>query len=332
MSVITLSGGPGRDAVFDYQQLVGWADGEIKAGRLSPLVRVCFAGDKSFDYCFFDESFFCLFLRDTPLDGVRFQAQGYLIFRLILSGGMTQELGPDTRNMSGVSGSILSPSEATLGWTAHSSANQGVTGIVIFCRPQVLAARLNHLRDASGSSILDLHAQPDVSYSKTTIPCTQDMIRFGKELINSDLESDIALLHCEGLALLVMAEFLQSAARYRGRAGSTVQISVRDLQRLNDARAWVVSHYAEDLTISKLGRQVGLNKNKLTEGFRELFGTTVQGLLVDQRMQAALELVREGLPLEEIAERVGYGSSASLVRAFKRHYGSPPGKFARTDA
>jgi transcriptional regulator GlxA family with amidase domain len=77
------------------------------------------------------------------------------------------------------------------------------------------------------------------------------------------------------------------------------------LQRLNDARDIVAGCYVEELTVSILVRRVGLDRKKLTEGFRELLGKTVQGFLVEQRMYAALDLVKKDLPVEQITEQVG---------------------------
>lgn len=88
MSVFSLAHEPGHDTVIDYGELAAWLDKEVSARRISPMVGVTFAHEKNFDYCFIGKSFSCIFLRETPLSSIRFQAQGYLIFRLILSGGI----------------------------------------------------------------------------------------------------------------------------------------------------------------------------------------------------------------------------------------------------
>jgi AraC-like DNA-binding protein len=46
------------------------------------------------------------------------------------------------------------------------------------------------------------------------------------------------------------------------------------------------------------------------------------------RMEQAKYLLRKpGIPLIEIAFDIGYGSEAAFIRAFKREYGAPPGKW-----
>jgi AraC-like DNA-binding protein len=52
------------------------------------------------------------------------------------------------------------------------------------------------------------------------------------------------------------------------------------------------------------------------------------------RMLVARELMRsgndkDGLALSDIARRVGYGCPATFIRAFRRHAGQTPGRFAK---
>jgi AraC-like DNA-binding protein len=40
-------------------------------------------------------------------------------------------------------------------------------------------------------------------------------------------------------------------------------------------------------------------------------------------------LRRRELPIDDVAERVGYGSASTLSVAFSRHTGMPPARYAR---
>jgi AraC-like DNA-binding protein len=43
-------------------------------------------------------------------------------------------------------------------------------------------------------------------------------------------------------------------------------------------------------------------------------------------------LRRDGIGIDEVARRVGYGSASTFSTAFSRHVGQPPGRFARAAA
>jgi len=78
-------------------------------------------------------------------------------------------------------------------------------------------------------------------------------------------------------------------------------------------------------TIEQLSFRVGLNRNQLTSGFRELFGITPHAYANVVRMEEARELLLKGqLSVSEIARRVGYEGYSSFSRAYSAHFGHAP--------
>jgi AraC family transcriptional regulator, transcriptional activator of the genes for pyochelin and ferripyochelin receptors len=78
-------------------------------------------------------------------------------------------------------------------------------------------------------------------------------------------------------------------------------------------------------TIEQLAMRVGLNRNDLTEGFREVFGATphVYGHLL--RMEEARLMLQDGqLSISEVARRIGYEGYSSFSRAYSSHFGHSP--------
>jgi transcriptional regulator GlxA family with amidase domain len=66
--------------------------------------------------------------------------------------------------------------------------------------------------------------------------------------------------------------------------------------------------------------------------FREATGTTPHRWVLGQRVGFAQRLLEQGLPLEEVARRAGFGSAATLRAAFGRERGTSPSAYARTFA
>lgn len=77
-------------------------------------------------------------------------------------------------------------------------------------------------------------------------------------------------------------------------------------------------------SIAALSRVGGLNRRKLTEGFKALFGTSVANYVLSQRMSLARPMLESGISVAEVSERVGYRDRTSFSRAFRRVTGQSP--------
>ena len=78
-------------------------------------------------------------------------------------------------------------------------------------------------------------------------------------------------------------------------------------------------------TIEQLATRVGLNRNDITEGFREAFGVTPHAYGHLLRMKEARLMLQGGrLSISEVARRIGYEGYSSFSRAYRSHFGRPP--------
>ena len=78
-------------------------------------------------------------------------------------------------------------------------------------------------------------------------------------------------------------------------------------------------------TIEQLATRVGLNRNDITEGFRQAFGVTPHAYGHLLRMKEARLMLQGGqLSISEVARRIGYEGYSSFSRAYRSHFGRPP--------
>lgn len=102
-------------------------------------------------------------------------------------------------------------------------------------------------------------------------------------------------------------------------------LSRADTQRLMAARQVIDERWAEKLTLDMIARASGLNRRKLTRGFREMFDCSVADAISIQRLREAGQmLLATDLPISSIGYRCGYLNNASFTRAFARHFGEAP--------
>lgn len=132
------------------------------------------------------------------------------------------------------------------------------------------------------------------------------------------LAKSIELL-CQMLRASAAGEMLPVAANV---------LSFADCRRITAARQLIDENWSEPLTLSQIALRCGLNRSKLSRGFRALFKCSVTEALADRRLsEACRQLVSTDLPVGLIGYHSGYQNNASFSRAFCRRYGLPPSDF-----
>ncbi|WP_311267823.1 AraC family transcriptional regulator [Sphingobium sp. WCS2017Hpa-17] len=110
--------------------------------------------------------------------------------------------------------------------------------------------------------------------------------------------------------------------------GQDALLSRADSERLVAARRLIEDRWAEKLTLDAIARACGLNRAKLTRGYRDMFGCTVADAITAQRLdRAGAMLLATELPVSSVGYRCGYLNNASFTRAFARHFGVAPTQY-----
>jgi len=85
-----------------------------------------------------------------------------------------------------------------------------------------------------------------------------------------------------------------------------------------------------EIDLNTLAQIAGMSRTSFAVRFREVMGTPPASYLAEWRMlQARRLLLQTDLSIADIVTRVGYGSDAAFLRAFKRRFGETPGKLRR---
>ena len=102
-----------------------------------------------------------------------------------------------------------------------------------------------------------------------------------------------------------------------------------DADRIGRAMAFIEQNAARRLTVPAVARQVAMSPSHFAHRFREVASVTPMRYLKLVRLEQARDLLlADGLPVAEVADRIGYGSPSHFTRDFKRRYGLAPGRYA----
>jgi len=103
-----------------------------------------------------------------------------------------------------------------------------------------------------------------------------------------------------------------------------------DVALIAEAKEVLVDNIQSNITIPELSRRVGVNTTKLKQGFKKVYGCTINEYVRNQKLSLAKELVLEGsLSVKQIAERVGYRNYAYFATRFKERYGALPSEYMK---
>ncbi|MEX6508145.1 AraC family transcriptional regulator [Jiella sp. M17.18] len=111
----------------------------------------------------------------------------------------------------------------------------------------------------------------------------------------------------------------QASGLLRGLADERLSCALHRMHE-NTARSW---------TVDELAKEAGLSRTVFFERFRNTVGVAPMEHLTSWRMAIAKRLLGEHRRVEEVAEDVGYGSSAAFATAFRRRFGVSPAQFSR---
>lgn len=110
-------------------------------------------------------------------------------------------------------------------------------------------------------------------------------------------------------------------------------LSLEDTRRVVAAKRMIDERWGEKLTLDKIARACGLNRAKLTRGFRDMFNCSIAEALAERRLNQASQMLRTtDLPVSSIGYENGYLNNASFARAFGRRFGLSPSDFRACQA
>ncbi|MBO5292226.1 MAG: AraC family transcriptional regulator [Lachnospiraceae bacterium] len=150
------------------------------------------------------------------------------------------------------------------------------------------------------------------------IQCINNMLEAHQLTIANDLRRKSELM--KALALLIE----ENGRRQKETAGYDYPGAVYVKQAVD----YLTYHYHERVKINELADYIGINRCYLTNSFKKQLGMSPQEYLVRLRMDKAASLIRNtGLPVSEIAARVGYEDPLAFSKIFRQKYGVSPRKW-----
>ena len=140
------------------------------------------------------------------------------------------------------------------------------------------------------------------------------------------------VIQCMGIEAKAIEIFSEGLAALAGTPKPTgsPSSSVRYLSRAQRIRAYLIEHIAEDLSLRRVAKDLGLSVESMQRAFKSAYGRTIVDFVREYRLHLArLAMDRDGISVSEAAYRAGYSSPANFSTAFKKLFGMTPSQAKR---
>lgn len=216
------------------------------------------------------------------------------------------------------SGSGISPAV-----TVQYPRSQRLLGIDIHLLPEVFTEFFaGEGMDEALIKVLLKSSDWKVSFFPRVTPIVQ---RVAQQILTAPFCGFVRKLYLQAKVLELLTLQVQSLLADQRLCAPISKRKLEAIARIYHAKEVLDSQLESPPALLELARFVGVSDRTLQRGFREVFGTTVVGYLIQQRMKQAEQLLREeNYTVAEVANRVGYAHLGHFAAGFKRQFGITP--------
>ena len=154
---------------------------------------------------------------------------------------------------------------------------------------------------------------------------TMEANRIVHEIFNCPYHGELKRLWLEGKTLELITHTLAQLDINKVKGSRVFGLQSCDSECVFNAKNILICNLGNPPSLIELANMVGTNKDKLTRGFREIFGTSVFEYLRNHRLEYGRELLKSGKKnVTEVAIEVGYAQQSNFTKAFKKYFGTNP--------
>lgn len=164
---------------------------------------------------------------------------------------------------------------------------------------------------------------------RRTLHLPRELRAIAQALRDCDRAREAGDIYCSAKAIELLCETWRALdAGVLVPVAGAGDISRDDSLRLLAARRLIDEQWGEKLSLHRIASQCGLNREKLTRGFRQMFSCSVAEALAERRLtEASRMLATTDLPVSSVGYENGYLNNASFARAFGRRFGQSPSDY-----
>lgn len=166
-----------------------------------------------------------------------------------------------------------------------------------------------------------VRVEPDPIFIRDGNMWTSAGITAGIDLALALVEGDLG----QGFALGVARHLVIFLKRPGGQAQFSTMLALQHGDaRFERLHVWIADNLSADLSVASLANASCMSERSFVRHYRRATGMTPARAIERIRVEAARQLLEQGLPVKRSAARSGFGSEETMRRSFLRLLGATP--------
>lgn len=133
-----------------------------------------------------------------------------------------------------------------------------------------------------------------------------------------------------GWEAAVAANTLSILTGLRRAMATQPPVKTERAELMDQMLQYVELHLSDKITIAEVAKHFFISQSTITQTFRKRMGISFYRCVTLRRLEAARELISQGVPLETVAEQVGFSDYSAFFRAFKGEFGISPRQYRKS--
>jgi len=214
--------------------------------------------------------------------------------------------------------------------TDSMKSNSAMKWISIYCKKSTITETLQIPATLFEEQIENCLSQESKLYLEHR-NLDKDMVPTLKNIFDCELPAPLKIIYLKSKILNLITVYLSQCIKGNPIKKNTLVLKNQDWIMIERAKDVLDKSTSVDIGILQLSKMIGLNRNKLNLGFKQLYGKTVHEYHLEQRLLKAWDLLQETtLSLNVISSEVGYAHHPSFTASFKKHFGINPKDVRKT--
>ena len=150
------------------------------------------------------------------------------------------------------------------------------------------------------------------------------------QIMNEKLSENVKNLYLKGKIFELLGIYFNES-NYMDIEQCPFLADEKNVVKIKMAKEIIIKRMTNPPSLKELSSEVDISLKNLKEGFKEIYGYTVYGFLLEYKMNIASKMLStKNYNVNEVADQIGYSTSSHFINAFKNRFGTTPNKYLKS--